>query len=384
MIRCDAIVVGGGPSGSTCARVLRRAGWNVVVADRARFPRDKVCAGWLTPGVFPTLELDPNAYRAAGLTLEEITAFRTGVLDRTGERPHRQLIETRYPRVVSYAIRRCEFDDFLLRRADVRVLENMPVTSIRRASDRWVINDTAEAPVLVGAGGHFCPVAKFLSQSTGSDRDPMPGPVVAPVVGPVVAKEAEFRVDDRLSGPPELLFCNDLEGYGWCVRKGGYLNVGIGRRDSRDFAIHVRRFVAMLEANGALRPGAPIKWRGHAYYAAGVGPRPLLAPGVLIVGDSAGLAYPESGEGIHPAIASGRLAAETLVAARGRYGIEDLAPYAKALGREHPPAPRSSPTVRAASAAIGRALLGSSLFTRHVLLDRWFLRTPAARTAHAS
>ena len=145
MIRCDAIVVGGGPSGSTCARVLRRAGWNVVVADRARFPRDKVCAGWLTPGVFPTLELDPNAYRAAGLTLEEITAFRTGVLDRTGERPHRQLIETRYPRVVSYAIRRCEFDDFLLRRADVRVLENTPVTSIRRASDRWVINDTARS-----------------------------------------------------------------------------------------------------------------------------------------------------------------------------------------------------------------------------------------------
>jgi flavin-dependent dehydrogenase len=370
MIRSDAIVVGGGPAGSTCARVLRRAGWNVVIADRARFPRDKVCAGWLTPGVFPLLELDPAEYRAAGLTLEEITAFRTGLLDRTGDRPVRRLIETSYPRVVSYAVRRCEFDDFLLRRSDARVLENTPVTSIRRAGDRWVVNDAVEAPVLVGAGGHFCPVSKFLADAAGSTAS---GGAAPP--GPVVAKEAEFRIADRSAGPPELLFCNDLEGYGWCVRKGDYLNVGIGRRDSRGFADHVRRFMAMLEARGALAPGASIKWRGHAYLASGVGPRPVVADGILIVGDSAGLAYPESGEGIHPAIASGRLAAETLVAAAGRHRVEDLTPYREALERHHPAVQRSSPAIRSASVALGRALLGSAVFTRHVVLERWFLRT---------
>ena len=87
-----------------------------MVADRARFPRDKVCAGWLTPEVFGLLELAPAEYRDAGLTLQEITAFRTGVLGAS-------LLETRYPRVVSYAIRRCEFDAFLLRRSGARVLE---------------------------------------------------------------------------------------------------------------------------------------------------------------------------------------------------------------------------------------------------------------------
>ena len=80
MIRSDAVIVGGGPSGSTCARFLRRAGWNVVVVDRARFPRDKVCAGWLTPGVFPMLDLEPAEYRAVGLTLQEIRAFRTSII----------------------------------------------------------------------------------------------------------------------------------------------------------------------------------------------------------------------------------------------------------------------------------------------------------------
>src|SRR5688500_2395670 len=90
MVRCDALVIGGGPAGSTCARSLRLAGWNVVVIDRARFPRDKVCAGWLTPGVFRLLDLDPAEYRATGRTLEEITAFRTSVI---GQRS----IETVYP-----------------------------------------------------------------------------------------------------------------------------------------------------------------------------------------------------------------------------------------------------------------------------------------------
>src|SRR5215510_9487269 len=134
MIRCDALIVGGGPGGSPCARILRRAGWDVVVADRARFPRDKVCAGWLTPGVFPLLDLEPDEYRAAGLTLQEISAFRTGVIGGSA-------VETRFHHVASYAIRRCEFDDFLLRRAQAHVLEDTFVTSLQRTSGRWIVND---------------------------------------------------------------------------------------------------------------------------------------------------------------------------------------------------------------------------------------------------
>ena len=101
---------------------------------------------------------------------------------------------------------------------------------------------------------------------------------------------------------------------------------------------------------------------------------------MLIVGDGAGLAYPESGEGIHPAIASGRLAAETLIAGGGRHSLEDLEPYAATLGGLHPPARRPAALLRTASAALGRVLLGSPLFTKHVVLDRWFLRAaPAPR-----
>jgi menaquinone-9 beta-reductase len=360
VIRCDALVVGGGPAGSTCARGLKAAGWNVVVADGARFPRDKVCAGWVTPEVFQLLDLDPDEYRATGLTFQEITAFRTGLLGR-------RLRETRYPRVVSYGIRRCEFDDFLLRRAGVRVLEGTPVTTLRARGDIWVVNESIEAAIVIGAGGHFCPVARHLRGGVDAMR-------------PVVAKEAEFRASRAIaalqSTAPALFFCDDFGGYGWCVPKGEYLNVGIGHRDSHAFASHFRSFVEFLERSGLLTDASTLRWKGHAYLAAGTGPRPLVGDGLLVVGDAAGLAYPESGEGIRPAVESGKLAADVLAGVDGRRRAEDLASYAAAVRRLHPPAPAPArhPAMRAAVRAGGRVLLGVPALTRRIVLDRWFLR----------
>ena len=48
---CDVLIVGGGPAGSSAAWQLSRHGLDVVVMDKAEFPRDKVCAGWITPAV---------------------------------------------------------------------------------------------------------------------------------------------------------------------------------------------------------------------------------------------------------------------------------------------------------------------------------------------
>ena len=63
--RFDVIIVGGGPAGSSCARELVRAGLSVAVADRAAFPRDKPCAGWITPDVVTALGLDLADYARA-------------------------------------------------------------------------------------------------------------------------------------------------------------------------------------------------------------------------------------------------------------------------------------------------------------------------------
>lgn len=358
MIRVDAVIVGGGPAGSTCAGALRRAGWDVLVVDRAHFPRDKVCAGWLTPEVFTELDLLPDDYAGAGLTLQCISGFRTGVIGSP-------MIETTYPRVVSYGILRREFDHFLLQRSGARVIEGTPVETLRRTHSSWIVNENIETPIVIGAGGHFCPVARHVRGG-------------ADTAQPIVAKEAEFPRRDLASCPathaPSLFFCRDLEGYGWCVPKGDYINVGIGRRDRHEFSTHVSDFVAFLEANGIHAGGAGVRWNGHAYFAAGIGPRRLVDRGVVLIGDAAGLAYPNSGEGIRPSIQSGQLAAETLIAAQGRHEIDDLQPYAEAMRAAHPHVARGPAPVRAASAMAGRVLLRSPTFTRHVVLDRWFLR----------
>jgi len=55
MINIEAIVVGGGPAGSTCAKNLKKGGIDTIILDKNEFPRTKLCAGWITPKVIKQL-----------------------------------------------------------------------------------------------------------------------------------------------------------------------------------------------------------------------------------------------------------------------------------------------------------------------------------------
>jgi menaquinone-9 beta-reductase len=97
---------------------------------------------------------------------------------------------------------------------------------------------------------------------------------------------------------------------------------------------------------------------------------------VLLIGDAAGLAYPESGEGIRPAVESALLAAETLIEAGRDYRQWRLAPYQQRLQARLGPAKPAENMQWAGQGLqcfIGSKLLSSAWFTRHVVLDRWFL-----------
>ncbi len=67
MIQKDVLIVGGGPAGSACAQRLIRHGLDVLILDKADFPRQKPCAGWVTPALFRLLEISPGDY-PSGLT----------------------------------------------------------------------------------------------------------------------------------------------------------------------------------------------------------------------------------------------------------------------------------------------------------------------------
>jgi flavin-dependent dehydrogenase len=365
MDACDVLIVGGGPAGSSCAWGLRNSGIDAVILDKQKFPRDKICGGWITPAVLSELAIDTADY-ARGRLLQPITGFRTGWI---GGRA----IETDRGAIVSYGIRRREFDEYLLRRSGVRTLEGVALSSLERASDGWIVNGSLRTRLLVGAGGHFCPVAKLTGARRTGEKA-------------VVAQEAEFEMDDRQRSRckiraelPELYFCPDMKGYGWCFRKQNFLNVGLGRMDPHRLKEHVETFVRFLEASGRIAFEVPSALLGHAYLLYGVSERRPVDDGMLLIGDAAGLAYKQSGEGIRPAIESGLLAAQVIVAAEGDYSRESLAAYKSLLARRlgtsgRDWASRAGQHLPSAwIGALGRTLLGSRWFVRDVVIDRWFL-----------
>jgi geranylgeranyl reductase family protein len=364
METCDVLIVGGGPAGSSCAWKLRQHGMSVVVIDKAPFPRDKICAGWITPAVVQALQLDTGGY-AEGRVLQPITAIRTGLI-RGGE------LETRYPATISFGIRRCEFDHYLLQRSAARLRLGETLKSLEKRGSLWTVNDAIAAPLLIGAGGHFCPVARFLGAKLGAAEDA------------VAAKEIEFAMDaEQAAGcrvradTPEIYFCRDLNGYGWCFRKGNYLNIGLGREGHQGLAEHLADFCDFLKQRGKIAGNIPDKFHGHAYLVRGHSGRKLLDEGVLLVGDAAGLAYAQSGEGIRPAVESGLIAAAVVADAGEDYRHQRLQVYAERLRARFGPevAPAANMIPGFLRNVLARGLLGSRWATRHVVLDRWFLHT---------
>jgi flavin-dependent dehydrogenase len=339
-----------------------------LLLDAAVFPRVKVCAGWVTPEAMADVEVDPEKYP---LTIQAFSACR---FEFEGARH-----ETRWRTPASYGIVRREFDHYLLDRAraagtDVR--EGARVTAVSRdahgirvTSDHGVF----EASVVIGAGGHRCPVAQAFGEVSGREEV-------------VIAQESETRLpSDRVEAlgeffeAPELYVERDLTGYGWYFPKADVLNIGIGcvagpgvdlpRR--RDALLHALRASGRLPADLALEP-----FRGHAYVVRRRAPRRLAGDRFCLVGDAAGLARDWSGEGIGPAIRSGLLAAEA-VEAYLRTGAR-LESYATAIVRRYGSGEAGwlgrqlARLPDACARILVRAALRTGATRRHVILGRIF------------
>ena len=301
----DAIVVGGGPAGSTCARVLVKGGLHVAVLERRRFPRVKLCAGWLSPPVWDVLELQRRDY--------------TGGLW-PWQRCHVQFHGERHTVAArGDFIRRCELDEFLVRRSGAELIEDHTVQTLERGGDGWIVDGAYRARWLIGAGGTNCPVARKVFP--------------AKATRPVGAQEREFMGNAAeiaaarvgADGEPELLLHDDLGGYSWNVPKGEWLNIGTGTAAAKQVLsawAEARGFFTESGHVPASAHAALEHMEGHSYH--------LFDPahldqchdgGAFLVGDALGLAHPLTAEGILPAIVSGRTCAEAILAgAAAEYG----------------------------------------------------------------
>jgi menaquinone-9 beta-reductase len=298
MRHVETIVVGGGPAGSSCARHLVAAGRDALVLDRARFPRLKLCAGWITAKVMRDLEFTPASYPHPILELDVRTHF-------FGLPFALNWFPTPGP---DYSIRRVEFDAWLLRRSGAEVVEH-EVKSIRRDGARYVIDGAFSCDHLVGAGGTMCPVRRELfPDERAKSRQ-------------IVTLEKEFAYPARGDTCHLYFFRRGLVGYAWIVPKGdGHVNIGLGgkaryfRNSGTKIHDHFRDFLADLVREGRLDAAAAADFQetGHPYFLytrAGEVKRDRC----YLIGDSAGLASVDLGEGIGPAVESGLMAAQEIL-----------------------------------------------------------------------
>jgi flavin-dependent dehydrogenase len=364
----DAIIVGGGPAGSTCARQLVGAGWKTLVVDEARFPRVKLCAGWITPPVLTALEIDPEAYRREH-TLEDFHGFNIWRLS------GRETLAD-YGRVVSYGVVRSELDHYLLGRSGAEVVEGVKVGSIWRDADGVVVNGRWSAPLLIGAGGHTCPVARHLGVVLRKEK------AISTLELELEPKPSQMKAVGVDPAYPEIVFFDDIRGYGWCFRKGRFLNIGVGRTRPQHLREHLTAFLERLREKAKIPADCGFEdsdFRGHAYKLHHVTPRPYFDARVLLVGDAAGLSYNFSGEGIRPAVESALFAARVACGAGGDFSRNRLELYRDLLWNAYGK-PVTGWKFRAMEALppqwfriTGCLLLSIPPLARNIVIERFFL-----------
>lgn len=313
MPRYDAIVVGAGPAGSTCAYRLASAGASVLLLDRACFPRDKPCGGGVTGRAARLLpfSIDP-------VVEDTVTSVRMRLrygpwVERGDGAP--LVLMTQRIRLDAYLVERA-----IAAGADLR--DGVKVTAVAAGPDGIEVVAGGErllAATVIGADGVNGVCARALG--LGGNH----------AVGVALEGNVPYdRLGDGYRGCAVLELGLVPGGYGWVFPKGDHANIGLGgweregpRLRQALRALCAAHGVAADDLEGVRGYRLPLR-----------SPRSTLARGrAAVVGDAAGLVDPVSGDGIFEAFLSARLASETVLdLLAGR--VEGLEPYGERLTRQ--------------------------------------------------
>jgi geranylgeranyl reductase family protein len=313
----DVLVVGAGPAGIAAGIEARRLGLDVLVIDKATFPRDKTCGDGLTTGALRLLD-------DLGFDVRTLSSWAP-VTDTVLVSPSGREVEVALPPDGAYAgvVPRVELDAALVEHARARgvdVHEGVGVAAVVDDGDAVTValTDGTElaARWVIAADGHYSPVRRMLGDDAEHDLG-------------LPRRKSWHAFRQYFTGVDDprlwVLFEEDfLPGYAWVFPVGdGRANVGFGvLRTNDDGTKHGKALAAKWRGladrpsvRRALGPRAEPEGTVRAWPIPAAYDRARLARRrVLFAGDAAHVVDPMTGEGIAQALESGALAARAIAA----------------------------------------------------------------------